>query len=185
MDAAPPSLPPHIDETVRTIADFHLEHAREATEDPAVAARPENFFAVGFEFSKIRRVAIVEVLVLVVEKVGGLPPILDGEIEIGLPARRLPEAHPRGRSHEKRIAPPVMNHAQRAVELATGRCRVREDRVETRDGGRKHRGFVVLRVESEIGLRDAVVVGVVNAAAGFPLVVGAHLHHRVVEPRTA
>ena len=167
-----------------------LEHANQPAHHPAVAAAPEDLAAIGLAPREKGAVPEIEVLRRIVEVVGGLPPFLHREIEVGLLAGRGIEAHPRGRTHEERIAPgpvvapvgiehPVINEV---VVLGMG-----QDIFEPRDRRREHLGVAVAEVELREDLPHAVIVRVVGRpviVAESPSGLFPHLHHRVVEART-
>ena len=74
----------------------YCEHADQAAHHPAVAAAPEDFFAVGLAFVEVGAVAVIEMLVFVVEVIRGAPPMVDGEIQIARIAGGDIQAEPAG-----------------------------------------------------------------------------------------
>lgn len=162
-----------------------LQHVDEAAHHPAVAPAPEDFCPVGFALGEIGAVAVVEVLGRVVEIGGRAPPVRHRKIEVTLIARRGPEANPRGRRHEERVAPRPESADALLLEFE-GRevARAGEDGVEARAQRRDHLRVLGALPEFDAGLADGVIVGVIVARAELPLVGFADALHRCAETRT-
>src|SRR5260370_25620079 len=89
-----------------------LQHPNQPGHDPAVAAAPEDLFAVRLALLKESAVTEKKMLVLVVEIIRLAPPVRHGKIKITPVVRGSINSHPCGRPHEQSIAPgPILSRA--------------------------------------------------------------------------
>ena len=161
-----------------------LEDADETAHHPGVAPAPEGFRAVGFALREVGAVAVIQALGGIVETAGRAPAVRDRKIEVMVVARRGPEANSLGRRHEERIAPrskladaPLLECDGREV------ARAGEDGVEALAQRRDPLRVFGALPQFDLGWADGVIVGVIFARAGLPLVAVAHADHRFTETR--
>ncbi len=89
----------------RMVRRQQFQHAHQPGHDPAIAAAPEDFLAVGFAPVEVGAITVVEMFDRIVKIGGRAPPILHCKVEIALVAGCGIDLHPHWRSHKQRIAP--------------------------------------------------------------------------------